>query len=98
MNPKSLIATVLCLVLFSTIGYTQQSIVGIGVGLGTKDGYVVVNSVTKGGPADLSGQIHPQDQILGIGQGRSGRIEDITGKPVAEVIPYLAIIWLFLKV
>jgi hypothetical protein len=86
MNPNFFIGAALCLFLFSTIGHAQQTntLFGIGANLGTKDGYIVVNSIVKGGPADLSGQIHPQDQILGIGQGRNGKIEDITGRSVAD--------------
>lgn len=54
--------------------------------MGSQDGYLVVNSVIKGGPAELSGQIHPRDKIQGIGQGQNGRIEDITSMPLADAM------------
>ena len=87
MQTKLFLIAVLCLLLLSVIGHAQQTLVGIGAALQpTDDGYIVVGNVIKGGPADKSGQIHPQDKIRGIGQGRNGRIEDINGMPLADAM------------
>ena len=87
MKTKLFLVAVSCLFLFSVIGHAQQTIVGIGAALQpTEDGYIVVGNVITGGPADKSGQIHPQDKIRGIGQGRNGRIEDIAGMPLADAM------------
>jgi len=84
------IATLSYLFLFLVIGYAQQSIVGVGIGIEPrKDDDIVVKDVIKGGPAELSGQIHPQDKIQGIGQGRNGKIEDITGMSRADALALL---------
>jgi len=81
------LATLSCLLLFSAIGHAQQTIVGIGAALQpAENGYIVIGNVIKGGPADKSGQIHPQDKIQGIGQGKNGRIEDITSMPLADAM------------
>ena len=84
-----LLATLSCLCLFSVNAYAQQTIVGIGVSTDFQDGSIVVRNVIKGGPAELSGQIHPQDKIQGIGQGKNGQIEDITGMQPADVSPLI---------
>ena len=70
--------------LFSTVGHAQQTIVGIGIATRFEDG-IIINDVIPGGPAALSGQLHPQDKIQGIGQGRNGRIEDITNMLPTDV-------------
>lgn len=41
---------------------------GIGAVLSPEDGYTVVKSVVKGGPADRSGQLHPDDRIIAVAQ------------------------------
>lgn len=41
---------------------------GIGAVLGNEDGYTVVRSVVKGGPADKSGQLEPGDRITAVAQ------------------------------
>jgi C-terminal processing protease CtpA/Prc len=43
--------------------------VGIGAALAMKDGLPVVNGLIPGAPAELSGQLHPGDRILGLAQG-----------------------------
>ena len=73
------------LLFFTVIGHAQQTIVGIGIATRFEDG-IIINNVVPGGPAALSGQIQPQDKIRGIGQGRNGRIEDITNMPPADAL------------
>jgi hypothetical protein len=45
--------------------------VGIGAALSVQDGYPVINQVIPGTPAELSGQLHPGDRILGLAQGNN---------------------------
>ncbi|MCL2743178.1 MAG: PDZ domain-containing protein [Planctomycetaceae bacterium] len=56
-----------------------------GVSLNMQDGYVVIKDVIKGSPAAASGEIHPQDRIAGIGQGKDGAILDVTGFQLADI-------------
>ena len=59
--------------------------VGIGAALRMEDGYPVVNQVMTGTPADLSGQLHPGDRIIGIAQG-DGRFVDAHGASQADTV------------
>jgi hypothetical protein len=45
--------------------------VGIGAELRTQDGYPIINGLVPGSPAQLNGQLHPGDRIVGIAQGNS---------------------------
>ena len=59
--------------------------VGIGAALRMEDGYPVVNQVMTGTPADLSGQLHPGDRIIGIAQG-DNRFVDAHGVSLADTV------------
>ena len=59
--------------------------VGIGAALRMEDGYPVVNQVMTGTPADLSGQLHPGDRIIGIAQG-DNRFVDAHGASLADTV------------
>jgi hypothetical protein len=45
--------------------------VGIGTQLSVQDGITVIGKLMPGAPAELSGQLHPGDRIVGIAQGDS---------------------------
>ncbi len=62
------------------------SLEGIGAVLRTEDDYTVVQSVVKGGPADLGGQLHADDRITGVAQGEDGKIEDVVGWRLDDVV------------
>lgn len=49
--------------------------VGIGAALSVQDGYPVVHDLIPGGPAELSGQIHPGDRILALAQGDNAFVD-----------------------
>ena len=61
------------------------SLEGIGAVLQTIDEYTVVKRVIKGGPADLSHQLHAGDKIIGVGQG-SKKVEDVIGWRLDDVV------------
>jgi len=59
---------------------------GIGATLSSEDEYIVVRGIVKGGPAEKSGEIHPNDKIRGVGQGKEGKIEEVIDFKVIDVV------------
>lgn len=64
----------------------RLSLEGIGAVLTTKDDYTEIQEVVPGGPADLCGQVHPGDRIVGVGQGEDGEIVDVIGWRLQDVV------------
>jgi len=62
------------------------SLEGIGAVLRGETDYTEVQSVVPGGPADLSGQLHSEDKIIGVGQGADGEIVDVIGWRLDDVV------------
>ena len=62
------------------------SLEGIGAVLQTIDDYTVVKKIITGGPADLSGLLHAEDKISGVGQKEDGEIEDVVGWRIDDVV------------
>jgi len=63
----------------------RLSLEGIGAVLTTEDEYTKVVSIVSGGPADVSGQLHPSDRIVGVAQGDEPFV-DIIGWRVDDVV------------
>lgn len=63
---------------------------GIGAALSVEGEYTRVVSVVENGPAALSGEVHADDRIIGVGSGSDGEIKDITGLALNEVIDMIA--------
>jgi carboxyl-terminal processing protease len=63
----------------------RLSLEGIGAVLTTEDEYTKVVSVVTGGPADLTGQLHPSDKLVGVAQG-DGPFVDVIGWRVDDVV------------
>ena len=59
--------------------------VGIGAALSIKDGYPVINGLIPGTPAELSGQLHVGDRVLGLAQGDNSFV-DTHSVPLADVV------------
>lgn len=59
---------------------------GIGASLQVEDDYVVVKNVIAGGAAAVSGLININDRITGVAQGQSGKMEDVTGWRIDDVV------------
>jgi carboxyl-terminal processing protease len=63
----------------------NKSLVGIGVFLGIKDEYPIINTVVKGGPAEKSNQIAINDRIVALANGDKAPFEDVVGWDITEV-------------
>lgn len=62
------------------------SLQGIGAVLQRDDEYTKVVNLVPGGPADKSHELHPNDRIIGVGQGKKGEIVDVIGWRLDEVV------------
>jgi len=58
---------------------------GIGASLQTEDDYTVIKKIIKGGPAENSGLVHPEDKIVGVGQSVT-TIENVIGWRLMDVV------------
>lgn len=59
---------------------------GIGAVLQSDNEYTLVREVVRGGPAGLSGKLHANDRIVGIGQGDAGEFTDVIGWRLDDVV------------
>lgn len=62
------------------------SLEGIGAVLRAETDYTTVQKVVPGGPADLGGQLHAEDKIVGVGQKEDGKIVDVIGWRLDDVV------------
>ncbi len=62
------------------------SLEGIGAVLQTIEEHTVVQRIVTGGPADLAGQLHAEDRIIGVAQGKNGALEDVVGWRIDDVV------------
>jgi len=62
------------------------SLEGIGALLGRKNEYTRIASVVPGGPADKDGQLKAGDRITAVGQGPNGKMQDVIGWRVDDVV------------
>lgn len=61
-------------------------IVGIGLSLQDKSGYVTVITVVPNGPAARDGTLKPGDRLAAVAEGSDGPWKDIVGVPLAEAV------------
>jgi carboxyl-terminal processing protease len=59
---------------------------GIGASLQLVDDYVTVLNVLPGGPAAISGQLNANDRIVGVAEGKSGKVVDVVGWRLDDVV------------
>ncbi len=62
-----------------------QSLEGIGASLRREGEYTVIVELIKGGPAERSGQLAPQDKIIAVAQG-DGEFEDVIDMRLDNVV------------
>lgn len=62
------------------------SLEGIGAQLTTEDDYTKVVRIIAGGPADRSQQLWPNDKIIGVAQGVNGKMVDVIGMRLDDVV------------
>jgi len=64
----------------------KLSLEGIGAVLRSDNEFTVIQRTIPGGPARDSGQVSSGDRILGVGQGLDGKIEDVVGWRLQDVV------------
>lgn len=64
----------------------KLSLEGIGAVLRSDNEFTVIQRTIPGGPARESGQVFSGDRILGVAQGLDGRIEDVVGWRLQDVV------------
>lgn len=62
------------------------SLQGIGATLSSQDGFTVIEALVPGGAAAKSGKLQPQDKIMSVGQGDSGKMEPVYDMDLREVV------------
>ena len=62
------------------------SLEGIGAQLQRQDDFVVIREIIPGGPASKDGTLKAGDRIVGVGQGKSGLVEDVIGWRIDDVV------------
>lgn len=62
------------------------SLEGIGAVLMNDGEYTQINTIVKGGPADLEGSLQKGDKILAVGQGSEGSFDDVIGWGIEDVV------------
>ncbi len=63
----------------------KLQLVGIGALLGLEDDQCIVREIVPGGPADLGGQLKPNDKIISVGQSGSEPVE-IIGMKLRKIV------------
>jgi len=64
----------------------RNSLVGIGAVLSDEDGYCTIRELLPGGPAERSGKLKPEDQIVGVAQGEDGEMVDVIGMKLSKIV------------
>lgn len=62
------------------------SLEGIGATLSSQDGFTVVEALVPGGAAARSGLIQPQDKIIAVAQGDTGKLENVIEFELRDVV------------
>lgn len=63
----------------------SNALVGIGAHLRDVDGYCVIERLMPGGPAEMSGRLHPGDKIVAVAQG-DGQPVDVVGMRLRRIV------------
>lgn len=64
----------------------QNSFVGIGALLQDEEGICTIKELIPGGPAEESRLLGPEDQILGVAQGKDGEFEDVVDMQLRYIV------------
>lgn len=62
------------------------SLEGIGALLGRENEYTTISRIVAGGPASQDGRLQAGDRIVGVGQGQDGKMVDVIGWRVDDVV------------
>lgn len=63
----------------------SNALVGIGAQLRDVDGYCVIEQLLPGGPAEMSGDLHPGDKIVAVAQGKNEPV-DVVGMKLRRIV------------
>ncbi len=63
----------------------SNALVGIGAQLRDIDGYCVIERLLPGGPAEMSGKLHPGDKIVAVAQGDNEPV-DVVGLKLRKIV------------
>ncbi len=64
----------------------RLSLQGIGAEMREHNDYPEIVRLVPGGPASKSGKLQPTDRIVAVGQGKSGKLTDVVGMRLDEVV------------
>lgn len=64
----------------------KLSLEGIGAVLGNDGEYTSIQTIVKGGPADMEGSLKSGDKVLAVGQDTEGSFEDVVGWGIEDVV------------
>ena len=64
----------------------RLSLEGIGTVLRMEEEQITVVELVPGGPASMSGELHPNDKIVGVGQGTDDKVIDVVGWRLDDVV------------
>jgi carboxyl-terminal processing protease len=64
----------------------RLSLQGIGAVLSTDNEHTVIQKIVPGGPADKSGKLKAGDKVIGVAQGRRGKMVDVVGWRLQKVV------------
>jgi carboxyl-terminal processing protease len=64
----------------------KLSLEGIGAMLQEEDGYTKIKRLVPGGPAHKAGQLKAGDRIVSVGQGTEGKLVDVVGWRLDDVV------------
>ena len=64
----------------------QNSFVGIGALLQDVDGVCTIKQILPGGPAEASGKLEKEDEILAVAQGKDGEFEDVVDMQLRYIV------------
>ncbi len=59
---------------------------GIGASLALEEDFVVVQNIIPGGSAATSGLVNVKDRITAVGEGKEGKLQDVTGWRIDDVV------------
>jgi carboxyl-terminal processing protease len=63
----------------------SNALVGIGAQLRDVDGYCIIERLIPGGPAEMTGTLHPGDKIVAVAQGDSSPV-DVVGMKLRKIV------------
>lgn len=62
------------------------SLSGIGATLTSEDGLIRIVEIVPGGPAALDGRLKKEDRIIGVAQGKDGKMVDVVNMSVSNAV------------